>query len=217
MDNKPENTRELLIVTAGELFAYKGFDGVSTRMITDKADLKQSSIHYHFGSKKNLYLESFSYAKRHGARSTFTSVMEENPALAKTARGQAEIIKTTIFRRYHENFSSNRPAWETNFLVREVVNPSKLLPALIDKVFKPEIEAADSFFRLVRPEASDLEIYTWGDMFHSQHFFYISARVPIQIIRGEVALSTEYVQQAARNLSRAMILMLELPLPHDLQ
>lgn len=213
---KTGDSRKLLLITAGQLFAQQGYDGVSTRMITEQAGLKLSSIHYHFGTKENLYIESFSYAKKQGVRSSFTDVMAENPELAHSPEGLAEIIKSTIFRRYHEYFNPSRPIWEIQLLVREIVNPSSALPVLAEKLFKPEIEASDSFFRMVKPEASDMEAAVWSDMFHSQLLFYTMARIPMELIRGEGVLSQEFLRTAARNLSRAMILLLGLPLPKDL-
>ena len=65
------STQELLLATAGQLFATHGYDGVSTRMITDQAGLKLSSIQCHFGGKENLYLEAFTYAKRRGVGTGF--------------------------------------------------------------------------------------------------------------------------------------------------
>ena len=217
MSRKTENTRNLLLITAGELFGSLGYDSVSTRMIAEKAGVKLSSIHYHFGSKENLYLEAFSWAKHHGARSTLQDVMNENPSLADTKEGQAEIIRTAVFRRFHEYFNPERPLWEIQILLREVVSPSSALPVLTEKLFKPEVEATESFFWLVKPKGSVHEAYAWGDMFHSLLFFYTMTKEPRELIRGKDDMSREFVLAAARNLSRAMILVLDLPLPKDLQ
>lgn len=47
-------TKERLLVVAGELFADRGFDSVSLRMITDRANVNLASVNYHFGSKEEL-------------------------------------------------------------------------------------------------------------------------------------------------------------------
>ena len=47
-------TKERLLVVAGELFAERGFDSVSLRMITDRANVNLASVNYHFGSKEEL-------------------------------------------------------------------------------------------------------------------------------------------------------------------
>ena len=47
-------TKERLLVVAGELFADRGFDSVSLRMITDRANVNLASVNYHLGSKEEL-------------------------------------------------------------------------------------------------------------------------------------------------------------------
>ena len=212
-----ESTKELLLVTAGELFARLGYDGVSTRMITDQAGLKLSSIHYHFGGKENLYLEAFSYAKRRGVGTSFLDVVNENPSLMASPEGQAEVIRSTVFRRFHDYFKPERPFWEIQILVREITNPSSALPVLVEKVFKPDVDATESFYRLIRPDASDYEVSAWIDLFHGQFVFYSMTREPMRLLRGEDALNLEFIQEVSRNLSKALILTLDLPLPKDLQ
>lgn len=212
-----ETTKELLLITAGKLFAQYGYDGVSTRMITDKAELKLSSIHYHFGSKEKLYIDACTYAKDKGARVTFLDVAEENPSLLSTPVGQAEIIRNTVFRRFHDYFRPDRARWEIQILVRELVTPSSALPALTLQLFKPEDEAIESFYKMIRPDGGLYECRAWCDLFHSQMMFYSIAREPLKLVRGENAISDEFLREVSRNLSRALILVLGLPLPQDLQ
>lgn len=47
-------TRERLLDAAEKLFAERGFNAVSTRMITDEAEANSAAMHYHFGSKETL-------------------------------------------------------------------------------------------------------------------------------------------------------------------
>jgi AcrR family transcriptional regulator len=50
-----ESTKETILQKARRLFARHGFEGVSTRLICDKAKCNVSAISYHFGSKEELY------------------------------------------------------------------------------------------------------------------------------------------------------------------
>jgi AcrR family transcriptional regulator len=52
-------TRERLLDAAEMLFAQKGYNGITVREITRKAQCNQAAVNYHFRSKKNLYLEVF--------------------------------------------------------------------------------------------------------------------------------------------------------------
>lgn len=53
-DRPTSGTRERLLDAAEKLFAEKGFNGVSTRMITDEAKANSAAMHYHFRSKAAL-------------------------------------------------------------------------------------------------------------------------------------------------------------------
>ncbi len=54
-----EITKDRLLDEAEMLFARKGFDAVSVREITSAARCNLAAVNYHFGKKKNLYLEVF--------------------------------------------------------------------------------------------------------------------------------------------------------------
>jgi AcrR family transcriptional regulator len=58
-------TRERLLLTATRLFAEHGYEGVSLRNIARAAKTHLALIHYHFGSKEDLYRAI--WASRYGA------------------------------------------------------------------------------------------------------------------------------------------------------
>jgi len=55
-NNSLSATKERLLDVSGELFAERGFDSVSLRMITDYAEVNLAAVNYHFGSKEELIL-----------------------------------------------------------------------------------------------------------------------------------------------------------------
>ena len=52
-----EITRQALLDRATDAFAENGFDRASVREITQRADVNQAAINYHFGGKEGLYRE----------------------------------------------------------------------------------------------------------------------------------------------------------------
>lgn len=54
---KGSDKKELLLDTAEQMFAERGFDAVTVRQITTKAEVRLASIHYYFNSKENLFHE----------------------------------------------------------------------------------------------------------------------------------------------------------------
>lgn len=210
-------TRELLIVHAGELFAEHGFDKVSTRMIADKAEVKLSSIHYHFGSKENLYLEACLYAHGSSRPTTFADVCDENPNLLTSREGLAEIVRSTVFRTFHDHFRPDRPEWESKIFIKEISNPSNAMRVLAEKVFKPDTESAEQFYKRVNPEATGLQAAAWADLMYGKIILYCMAKHTIELVRGEGFFNQEFYMTSAASLARAMILEAGLPLPTDLQ
>ncbi len=61
MTEKAKDTfaRDRILDTAEELFAQNGYYAVSVRQITAGAECNLAAVNYHFGNKKNLYLEVF--------------------------------------------------------------------------------------------------------------------------------------------------------------
>lgn len=214
---KTENTNRNLVNSAGELFAEHGFDGVSTRMIADRAGVKLSAIHYHFGSKEQLYIKACLAAHSRATNTTFTDVLQENPNLTLTPEGQAEIVRTTIFRNFHDRFRPDRPEWETKILLREIAAPTSALTTLVSVIFKPDVESAVAFYKMVRPEATDIEATAWSGLLFGEILLLNMAKKTIEMVIGENSLTTEFYHTAAAKLARAMILEAGLPLPADLQ
>ncbi len=55
----PVKSRERIMDVAEELFGQLGFEATSTRSIALKADVKLGTVHYHFASKRQLFIEVF--------------------------------------------------------------------------------------------------------------------------------------------------------------
>ena len=213
----PATTKELLIYNAGELFAEYGYEAVSTRMIAEQAGVKLSAIHYHFGSKENLYQQVCLFAHDRHKVTTFNQVIQENPLLMETPEGQAEIIRTVIFRSFFEHFLTNRPEWVTKILLKEIVQPTSAMELLVKEVFRPDAESSLQFYKAIKPEATDAEAAAWSDMHYGQLILYKIARKTIEMTRPELSFDETFYRSAAATLAKAMILEAGLPLSTDLQ
>lgn len=53
--NTKKKTKDLILDAAEELFAIRGFYGVSIRQITTKAEVDPALASYHFGKKKDIF------------------------------------------------------------------------------------------------------------------------------------------------------------------
>jgi len=57
-----QETRQRLLAAAAEVFARKGYWEATHAEICRKAQANTAAVNYHFGSKENLYVESWKYA-----------------------------------------------------------------------------------------------------------------------------------------------------------
>ncbi|HZQ62518.1 MAG TPA: TetR family transcriptional regulator [Casimicrobiaceae bacterium] len=55
LDRGQRATKERILDAAETLFMEQGFDGTSLRALTGKAEVNLAAVHYHFGSKEELF------------------------------------------------------------------------------------------------------------------------------------------------------------------
>ncbi len=217
MTTRSVDSRRALLISAGQLFADQGYDGVTTRVISEAAGVQLSAIHYHFGTKEKLYLEAFRYAYEKERRIDFLEILAENPEKKMTAEGQADIVEKTVRLYFRNIFDPQRPCWEARLLVREIISPSTALPLLAQTFMQSSVIGSEKFCKMVRPEMTDRQAAIWADTLFSHAFFYILAAKPIAMVRGEEWLNPEYFEDAATMVARFMIRELELPLPETVR
>ena len=59
MTQTRRDNRISIMIAAEQVFARRGFDGASMRDIARSAEVSQALLHYHFGTKKQLYDDIF--------------------------------------------------------------------------------------------------------------------------------------------------------------
>ena len=83
-------TRIRLLNAAREQFASQGYDGASLRMIAASADITLALLHYHFGSKRDLYravwVEQYSSEAEQTRRSVYADVTPQDSREAALRR-----------------------------------------------------------------------------------------------------------------------------------
>ena len=59
--SKNDETKDRILNEAENMFAHKGYHGVTVREITESAKCNLAAVNYHFGNKWNLYLAVFRF------------------------------------------------------------------------------------------------------------------------------------------------------------
>jgi len=113
------DTRKRLLDTAEMLFAERGFAAASVREITAAAGCNLAAVNYHFGGKRNLYLQVF--------RRRLTMLREQRIASIHTAREQAdslEVVLAAFADAFLKPLVPRRRSWSVlDLLLREMLDP----------------------------------------------------------------------------------------------
>ena len=117
-------TREALLAAGAELFAERGYDGVSVAAIAARARVNKAMISYHFDGKRNLYLAIVT--------ATFGEIVAGVERLAASTKPAPDVLRELVAlvgemaTRRHPHFCA--------MMLREVVAGGKHLdPAVIDQ------------------------------------------------------------------------------------
>lgn len=147
-----EATRATIIEAAGQLFAQKGFSGVTVRDITKKANTHLSALNYHFRTKEALYREVLMEACQAASISP-----EERDYLAELDPKEAlfVLVKAAIGH-YAKQSASN---WKLLIINRECWEPSPVFEEVVAAYFKPETEFITQIIgRIVNRPAESHEV-----------------------------------------------------------
>jgi AcrR family transcriptional regulator len=98
-NNIPEDTGDRIIAAATRLFATKGYEGTSTKEICQAAGANIAAIHYHFGTKENLYrriIEQFAEERLESARKTLQAPMNADDMRVRLEIFLSQVVETIL-------------------------------------------------------------------------------------------------------------------------
>jgi len=127
-------TRLRLIEAAGPVFARRGFADTTVREIVAEAKANVAAVNYHFGGKLGLYrtvLEHYSQTAMAAHPVTPPSAAVEEPA-----KRLAFFVAAFLERLFHDG----KPAWMSQIISREMVEPTEAFQHLAEKHMRPQLE-----------------------------------------------------------------------------
>ena len=148
-----ERTRSRLLARAAELFADRGFDGVTVREICRAAGANVAAVNYHFGDKRALYGEVVAVAIR--------AMREAGAAAMQAPEGaRAEERLRVYVRAFLERLTSREQgAWIHRLMTRELEAPTPALDRVVEEVLRPRIAYLASLVaQLLGCPASDARV-----------------------------------------------------------
>lgn len=196
------DTRERVFGAATSLFASKGFRGTTIRDIATRARVNVASGHYHFGSKKTLYLavlrEQFAAIRQ-------TLVAREGQTTADHLRGLSrraleERLRTRIQLMLDLQVGANalpHPA----LVQREMADPTEALPIIVREFITPLMEELSIILAHLAPTASARTIERCCLSIAGQANFYFTARPALLQLWGLRGYPANFTRELAEHIT----------------
>ncbi len=159
MNRNSEKTRRRILLAAAEIFAEKGFRTATVRQICAKAEANIAAINYHFDSKENLYYETFKFIFLEAAG----LVSAKKPVAVRSEADWHRALHDWARALLDQVTSPQKTrGWETKLYARERLDPSRVLPVLLDEFLLPISDRLEQLLLMGLPkDVSPLLLKSW--------------------------------------------------------
>jgi AcrR family transcriptional regulator len=164
-------TRQRLLAAAAKVFAEKGFWETTHSEICAEAKVNTAAVNYHFGSKENLYVESWRYSFERSveAHPPEGGIAPEAP-VGERLRGRVLAFMRRI---------ADPDNYEVEIMHKEMANPTGLLTEALQQAVGPMRQGLRSIVQeLLEDEAGEPQVsfcvmslvgQCFGPMLHLRH------------------------------------------------
>ncbi|MEW6712328.1 MAG: TetR/AcrR family transcriptional regulator, partial [Candidatus Riflebacteria bacterium] len=194
VSKKRISTRQLILDTAGELFADYGMKGTSIKMIADASKQNIAAANYHFGSKKNLYIDTIKHV---------VEKLSENSDLSKekvSAKNFDVELEKYVKSRAKILLSGSNPPWYGCLIVRALQEAPKNVQEMALEFFKPEVEFLEEMAKAVKGKIKPLAAKMWAYTVISQVIFYVFARKMILLAVGKKSYTPDFIEEVVQHI-----------------
>ena len=168
-----EATKARLIAAASELFAAKGFHGTKVRDIAQRAGVNVAAGNYHYGSKRELYLEVVraQFARMRERIETLGAAVQPG-ALDTLPRAELLRLLRTRIEVMLETLMGPPENVHARLMMREMADPSEALPAIVGEMITPLVEETRQIIAHLRPELDRRQVDRVSFSIAGQVHFY---------------------------------------------
>jgi AcrR family transcriptional regulator len=192
-----QRTRDRLLEAAGVVFSEKGFEHSTAREICDLARVNSAAVNYHFGGKKQLYVEVLREAHRR---------LMNVGALQAVAEGidvSQETLEGFFAGLLHSMLDPSPADWVVRVVMREMASHTEALAELVELQIRP----TSRLFRIVIARLmglpADHEAVVRGTLSTIAQFIFIfQNRDAIELIYPDLDLRGGGIDSMARHIRR---------------
>lgn len=184
-------TKLKILQTAISVFSEKGFDGTTTREISERAGVNKAMIFYYFKNKEELYFEVL--------KEMFTGLTIRLFPIFKASMGYKEKIEKFVDEVFY--YLSNYPEF-CKIVQRESVNPRQRYKEFIIQHLKPLYDEGKKFL-IQRGHIKDPDnfIFTGYGMIMS----YFNEAEFFGILMGKNPMSDRILRKRKEHIKKALL------------
>ena len=152
-NSKNDDTKDRILTEAENMFAHKGYHGVTVREITESAKCNLAAVNYHFGNKWNLYLAVFRFRWLPRAKQLREAVIN---ALAQyETPTQTEVVKALSQAFLEGPITDDERKQHSLLIIRELAEPTEAFELVAEEAVKPLFQVLKKYLRPFMPETHD--------------------------------------------------------------
>ena len=164
--SRSQATRERILDAAEQLFAERGYHGVSIRDVTGDAEVDVALVSYHFGSKQGL-LEAVFMRRAKDLNDERLALLDALLASSVRRPPRLEAVIDAFTRPLLDRSTRGSAGWKSYFaLVAEVNNSPEFGGVLMTRYFDPVVHRFIEAIRRALPQCDDRDMY-WAYHFLS--------------------------------------------------
>lgn len=188
---------------AGALFAERGFHGTTMRDIAARAGANVASGHYHFGSKRDLYVAVLraNFAEVQGLLAR-GGVQVDADRLERMRPAELERLLTRRVELMLDNLLGPPPSLHGTLMMREMLDPSDALPIVVAEFIQPMVDEVAALVGRLAPDLDDDAVFWCVSSTMGQALFYRLTRPATLRILGLDEFTPAYIGRLAAHIAR---------------
>ena len=194
-------TKDRVLAAATALFAERGFHGTKIRDIAARAKVNVAAGHYHYGSKKALYLTVL--------RAQFAETRAVFRARGASPEGQLDRLsrrELVALLRARVNAMLDvligpPPSLHGTLMQREMCDPSEALPVIVEEFVRPVMREMEEIVAQLVPGLDRKTVERCAISVAAQGYFYRSVMPAMLLMLGEPAYPRGFGRELADHVA----------------
>jgi AcrR family transcriptional regulator len=211
-----KKTYDGLIDAAGQLAAEYGFSSVSMRAVAERAGENIGSIHYHFGSKENLFEKVVMEATRLGRENPVSDIVDAYKDRLDSPKVQSRVLRKLVHRYISLLFNPASPSWHKRVIYQSLQFAGPLRDLLMKQVGDPDIKSMANFIKMIKPDLPDEDAFLHTFIIQAPVIFHSNFTEPILGQLGKKEFDAEYLNRMEDLIVRQAQWILGLPGDKDI-